>query len=64
MTETELDYRRRVVGLSMAELSRRSQLPYSRVWHGLAGTHLEPDEMRRLELVLTAAERERRPAYA
>jgi transcriptional regulator with XRE-family HTH domain len=49
MTEQELEHRRRMAGLTMADLASRAGVPYSRVWHGLRGTRLSPDELRKLE---------------
>jgi hypothetical protein len=57
VTEKELEYRRRVAALTMAELSSRSGIAYSRVWHGLRGTKLTADELHQLERVVSAAER-------
>ena len=57
-----LDDRRRIAGLSVAELSRRTGLGYDRVWRHLCGSKLESTEVRRIESVLTSAERERTPA--
>jgi len=56
MTEKELEYRRRVAGLTMADLASRAGVPYSRVWHGLRGTRLTSDELRKLERTVTAIE--------
>jgi hypothetical protein len=52
-----LDDRRRLSGLSVAELSRRTGLGYDKVWRHLCGSKLEPTELARLERALSAAER-------
>lgn len=56
MTESEIERRRQVYGMSMADLSVRAGLPYSRVWHGLRGTKLSADELKKLERAVTAIE--------
>jgi len=56
MTESELELRRRMAGLTMADLASRANVPYSRVWHGLRGTRLTADELRKLERAVTAIE--------
>ena len=62
MTESELEYRRRVADLTMADLASRAGIPYSRVWHGLRGTKLTANELAQLERVVSATERARFPA--
>ena len=59
-----LDDRRRLAGLSVAELSRRSGLGYDRVWRHLCGSKLESKELRRIEAVVASAERERTVHFA
>ena len=54
-----LNDRRRLTGLSVAELSRRTGLGYDRVWRHFCGSQLEIAEMARLERAIAAAERER-----
>lgn len=56
-----LDDRRRLYGLSVAELARRSGCGYDRTWRHLCGSKLEAREIARLESVVAAAERERQP---
>lgn len=53
-----IERRRRATGLTIAELSRRSLVPYRRLWYALAGEQIEAPELARVERVLTAAERE------
>ena len=57
MTENEIEYRRRVVGVPMSMLALRAGLPYSRVWHGLRGTKLSADELKKLATAVEAFER-------
>ena len=58
-----LDDRRRLSGLSVAELSRRTGVGYDRLWRHFCGSHLEEAELTRVELALAAAERERQPVH-
>jgi hypothetical protein len=57
-----LDDRRRLYGLSVAELARRTGLGYDRTWRHLCGSKLEAKEIARIERVVAAAERERQIA--
>jgi predicted transcriptional regulator len=59
-----LDDRRRLAGLSVAELSRRSGVGYDRTWRALVGSKLEAKELRRIEAVVASAERERTVRFA
>jgi hypothetical protein len=54
----QIERRRRRVGLSVAELSRRSSTPYRRLWYALCGEQIQPTELVRIERALQAAERE------
>jgi hypothetical protein len=56
-----LNDRRRLTGLSVAELARRTNLGYDRTWRHFCGSKLEPAEMRLIERTIAAAERERQP---
>ena len=62
MALIHLDTRRRQVGLSLAEVARRSRIPYSRLWNALTDDRLNSIEIGRVEHVLDQAERERRVA--
>jgi hypothetical protein len=52
-----IERRRRALGLSMAELSRRSNVGYRRLWYALAGEQIDAPELARIERALQAAER-------
>jgi transcriptional regulator with XRE-family HTH domain len=58
-----LDDRRRLTGLSVAELARRTGVGYDRLWRHFCGSHLETAELARIERALAAAERERHLAH-
>ncbi len=58
MALIQLDGRRRQVGLSLAELARRSRIPYSRLWNALTDDRLDSTEVVRVEHVIEQAERE------
>jgi hypothetical protein len=62
MALIQLDDRRRMVGLSLAELARRSRIPYSRLWNALTDDRLAQPEITRVEHVIEQAEREHFPA--
>lgn len=52
----ELELRRRISGITLAELARRSRIPYYRLWSSLSGRQLTEDELKRLDATLTRAE--------
>lgn len=58
MALTYLDDRRRHVGLSLAEVARRSRIPYSRLWMALTDDRLDSTEVSRVEHVIQQAERD------
>lgn len=58
MALIQLDDRRRQAGLSLAELARRSRIPYSRLWNALTDDRLDSTEVVRVEHVIEQAERE------
>jgi hypothetical protein len=64
MTEREIETRRRAASVPMSELCYAADLPYSRVWHGLRGTKLTADELRRLAQAMESLERTSRFAAA
>lgn len=63
MALIQLDDRRRQVGLSLAELARRSRIPYSRLWNALTDDRLNSTEVVRVEHVIEQAEAERNTTY-
>jgi hypothetical protein len=60
MSELEIERRRREQGVSIAELCVQAQIAYSRAWHGLRGTRLSAEELRRLDRAMTAIEQHNR----
>lgn len=59
MTAEILNLRRRVLGLSQAELARRARLSYQRVWRVItSGAEFSAEESARLSLALSVAEQE------
>lgn len=54
-----LDDRRRLSGLSVAELARRTGVGYDRVWRYLCGAKLGHAEVKLLEQAIDSAERAR-----
>lgn len=62
MALTHLDVRRRELGLSLAEVARRSRIPYSRLWNALTDDRLNTAEVVRVQHVLEQAARDQRIA--
>jgi IS4 transposase len=60
MTITEIDLRRRRLGVTYASLSRASETPYQRLYRGT----LSDDEVDRVDAALRARERELRAALS
>lgn len=59
-----LDDRRRIAGLSVAELSRRTGLSYDKTWRHLCGSKLERKDVERIQAVLEAEIRARQLSIA